>query len=294
MIIYAPKEVDLPYLGNNFYTNNNPKEIKVDNNITSVTSYKIRLKFGEHKIEVIFDENKIISDTSSMFSSCSNIMSLDLSNFNTSNVQNMNSMFAYCSGLISLDLSNFNTSNVQNMNNMFASCTYLKSLDLSNFNTSNVQKKTNIFYYCNSLEYINIFKFSGSDIFGSIPNINNIKICVGDNVTEESYSSIAGAKKSCIKLNIKFCLFTNNINYGLYNNTNIIELNKIDDCNFNYYMEYFLSFNTILYKDNKVLRMDSQKRTFDTKNILNSEKLESEDCKYIKENKTIDCNFEDS
>ena len=54
-----------------------------------------------------------------MFYGCSSLTSLDLSNFNTSNVIDMNNMFYGCSSLTSLDLSNFDTSNVLFMNYMF-------------------------------------------------------------------------------------------------------------------------------------------------------------------------------
>ena len=46
-----------------------------------------------------------------MFYRCLNLTSLDLSNFDTSNIIDMDGMFAHCSSLVSLDLSNFNTSN---------------------------------------------------------------------------------------------------------------------------------------------------------------------------------------
>ena len=48
-----------------------------------------------------------------MFYGCSSLTSLNLSNFNTNNVNNMNHMFSYCSSLTSLNLSN--THNVKDM-----------------------------------------------------------------------------------------------------------------------------------------------------------------------------------
>ena len=61
-----------------------------------------------------------------MFSNCSSLTNLDLSNFNTQNVINMNEMFSNCSSLTNLDLSNFNTQNVTDMNDMFCDCGSLK------------------------------------------------------------------------------------------------------------------------------------------------------------------------
>ena len=44
-------------------------------------------------------------------------------------------MFYDCKSLKSLDISNFNTQNVNNMSGMFYNCKSLTSLDVSNFNT---------------------------------------------------------------------------------------------------------------------------------------------------------------
>ena len=58
-----------------------------------------------------------------MFYNCSNLISLDLSHFNTSSVTDMEYMFYGCSNLISLDLSDFNTSsNSINIDSMFDNC----------------------------------------------------------------------------------------------------------------------------------------------------------------------------
>ena len=51
----------------------------------------------------------------------------------------MSDMFLHCTSLINLDLSDFNTKNVENINYMFFGCNSLKNLDLSNFNTQNLK-----------------------------------------------------------------------------------------------------------------------------------------------------------
>ena len=45
----------------------------------------------------------------------------------------MNDMFSNCTSLVSLDISNFDTTNVENMNQMFLGCSNLKFLDISGF-----------------------------------------------------------------------------------------------------------------------------------------------------------------
>lgn len=95
-----------------------------------------------------------VSNMHSMFSSCSGLTSLDLSNFNTANVTNMYSMFKSCKGLTSLDLSHFDISKITSMDSMFAYCSGLTSLDLSNFNTANVTDMSYMFNSCSKLTTI--------------------------------------------------------------------------------------------------------------------------------------------
>ena len=76
---------------------------------------------------------------------------LDVSNFNTSNVTNMSYMF-YNSQATTLDLSNFDTSKVTNMSNMFYGSTNLKTIYVSNkFNTDKVTSSSSMFSDCTKL-----------------------------------------------------------------------------------------------------------------------------------------------
>ena len=92
------------------------------------------------------------TNISGMFGFCESLTSLDLSNFDTSNVTDMSLLFQYCRNLTSLDVSKFNTSNVQNMDSMFAHCSSLTSLDISNFDMSNVKTMEFMFYNNTSLK----------------------------------------------------------------------------------------------------------------------------------------------
>ena len=88
--------------------------------------------------------NRTFEKTTSMsymFYNCSNLTSLDVSRFDTSNVTNMSYMFYNCSNLTSLDVSGFDTSKVTNMRYMFYNCSKLTSLDVSGFDTSKVTTK---------------------------------------------------------------------------------------------------------------------------------------------------------
>ena len=67
-----------------------------------------------------------------MFTNCSSLKVLNLSNFNTNNVTNMRGMFRGCFSLKELNLSNFNTNNVTNMRYMFSKCSDELKLKIRN------------------------------------------------------------------------------------------------------------------------------------------------------------------
>ena len=89
-----------------------------------------------------------------MFAECEALKVLDLSSFNTANVNNMFATFLQCSALESIDLSNFNTDNVTEMSGMFAYCSALKNINISHFNTANVKTMSMMFSECENLTTI--------------------------------------------------------------------------------------------------------------------------------------------
>lgn len=105
-----------------------------------------------------------ITDMSSMFYGCSNLTSLNLTNFNTKNVKNMNGMFGDCTHLTSLDITNFNTAKVTNMGNMFLGCSNLTSLDLTNFNTAKLTDMHGMFKGCSALTSLDLTNFNTAEV----------------------------------------------------------------------------------------------------------------------------------
>ena len=94
-----------------------------------------------------------------MFKSCTGLTSLNVSNFNTANVQSMQQMFYNCKLLTSLNVSSFNTLNVTDMSEMFFFCSSLSSISVTNFNTSKVTNMSCMFAYCSSLKSLNLSSF---------------------------------------------------------------------------------------------------------------------------------------
>ncbi len=103
-------------------------------------------------------------DVGGIFQNCSNLKNIDLTKWNTSNVKSMGQMFNGCKGLTTLNISNFNTSNVTNMSSMFSGCSGLISLDLSNFNTSNVTNMASMFGNCSELTSLDVSSFDTSKV----------------------------------------------------------------------------------------------------------------------------------
>ena len=89
-----------------------------------------------------------------MFAGCEKLTSLDVSNFNTANVDNMRSMFSNCAELGNVDVRGFKTDNVTNMSWMFAHCKKMTEIDLNSFKTSNVTDMSNMFYASDAVKTI--------------------------------------------------------------------------------------------------------------------------------------------
>lgn len=174
-------------------------------------SFRLSLKFeksGNHSVRLPYDCTDIfrelpvseivlsgidssayIENTSSMFSDCERLSSLDLSNLNTSKVADMSFMFNGCdklkninlknldtrnvtnmkgmfsqTGLEAVDLSHFDTKNVTDMSSMFLKCCELKTINLKNFNTSNVADMSEMFYSCKNLSSLDLISFDTRNV----------------------------------------------------------------------------------------------------------------------------------
>jgi len=130
-------------LGSIFNNDSYPNEIYINQIKQDIINCTYYFNQTENSAELVW--NKSVNDCRNMFYGCSSLISLNLSNFDTSNVNSMSSMFSGCSSLISLNLSNFNTSNVNSMSSMFSGCANLEYINLINFNESRLIFRAYIF-----------------------------------------------------------------------------------------------------------------------------------------------------
>ena len=126
--------------------------------------------YDEQKIKNILDLDLSNFDTSNvmnmgiMFHGMSSLTSLNLSNFDTSKVTNMQWMFFGMRSLTTLNLSSFNTANVTDMSAMFAGLPNLATLNLSSFDTSNVTNMSGMFYEASNLSVLNLSNFNTANV----------------------------------------------------------------------------------------------------------------------------------
>ena len=132
--------------------------------------------------------DKLVTSMALMFYN-SKASSIDLSNFDTSNVTNMNWMFA-SSQATTLDLSNFDTSKVTHMYEMFAD-SQATTLDLSSFNTSSITDMSYMFYRCKNLKTIYASnKFNIANVTDSDSMFDSVYNLVGGSGTVYDHSKI--------------------------------------------------------------------------------------------------------
>ena len=130
-------------------------------------------------------ESSYVDNMGWMFRNCTSLTSINLSNFYTTSATKFNRLFQNCSSLTSVDLSKFDSSKVIWFHEMFEDCISLTSIDLSNFKSINAEKMRQMFKGCIKLEFINMKNFNGSNkliegeyfsIFERVPD--NIVVCI--------------------------------------------------------------------------------------------------------------------
>ncbi len=157
-----------------------------------------------------------------MFYNCSRLTSLDLSNFNTSNVTSMARMFMDCSKLTNLNISGFNTSKVTSMDSMFYNCSSLTNLNLSNFNTSNVTNMRYIFYGCSSLTSLDLSNFNTSNVTGMYSMFAGCK-----NLTSLDLSKFNTSKVTHMNFMFNLCESLTSLDLSNFDTSNVVRMESM-------------------------------------------------------------------
>ena len=221
------------------YKNKNELEEKCDlylndKRIDFCSTYKFP-ENGKYIIKLKFKKN--IADISDIFSNCTSLISIDLSNFNTSNLNNMNNMFYNCSSLTSLNLSNFKSHNIKYMDKMFFQCSSLNSIDLSNFN-GEIEYFIMILNSCKLLKSLNLSNFNSnycdnmSNLFSKCSSLTSLNL---SNFNTNKINDMSNMFYNCSSLtSLNLSNFnTSNVNNMSYMFSNCSSLTSLDLSNFN-------------------------------------------------------------
>ena len=243
-------------------------EIKINDELIPFNYYHIFKNKGKYTIKYTF--KNYLTKTNHMFENCSSLISIDLSNFNIQNVNNMEKMFYGCSSLTSIDLSNFNTQNVTNIKYMFYGCSSLTCINLSNINSQNVTYMDSMFSGCSSLTSINL------------SNINTQNVTYMDNMFKDcsSLTSIDLSNfntQNVISMEYMFsgCLFLTSIDLSKFNTQKVTNMSgmfygcssllDIDLSNFN--TQNVTNMDSMFSGCSSLTHLDLS--NFNTKNVIN-------------------------
>lgn len=99
-----------------------------------------------------------ITNIKNMFRDCTNLKSLDVSNFNIYNVYKggIEYLFGGCSNITSINMSNWDFSKFDTFYYLFGNCRKLSEVIFTDFNTSNAEYMHYMFAYCEKLDIIPI------------------------------------------------------------------------------------------------------------------------------------------
>ena len=145
------------------YSNNPPSIVLLNGNNVSLDGNQLTNLIEEENNITLIWENKL-TNCDYMFRFLDNILEVDLSNFDASEVTSMNYMFSYCDNLISINFGKINTPKLKEIACLFEECISLPYLDLSSFNTSSLINMASLTEYCISLTSINFGNFDISQV----------------------------------------------------------------------------------------------------------------------------------
>ncbi len=165
--------------------------ITIADNVTDVRNafYSSHIK-NSIKVNTVSNSVKIIN---SMFSQCKDLISIDFSEFDFTQVGGFTSVFSQCNSLEEIIWGVFDSSKTYGFYETFSTCASLKEMtlpvlkadnfygafincyslkraDLSNVDGSTVKNVQNMFNACQSLEHVDIRNFE----FGNVTNYTNM------------------------------------------------------------------------------------------------------------------------
>ena len=216
-----------------------------------------------------FDTSNV-TNMHAMFYGMSNLTNLNLSNFDTSKVTDMAGMFANMPNLVTLNLSSFDTSKVIVMNSMFYNMSRLTALDLSNFNTPQVTDMNHMFYNTSNLTALNLSSFGTSKVknmthmFHEMSKLTTLNLSNFDTSKVTSMTEMFSGASALVSLDL-----------SNFNTSNVTDMTSMFAKTANLKNLNLVSFNTekvrnmsgMFYGSDSLTSLDLS--SFNTKNVTN-------------------------
>ena len=165
---------------------------------SSETTYKVTFRF-----------KKPLKDINLLFLGCTNLHSIDLSNFDTSELEDVFGLFAECHNLININFGNsFKENKIKSVNYMFYSCLNLEQIDLAKFNTKNVENFESMFETCEKMTSIDVSSMDTSNakkiskMFAGMTNLKKIDLTTFNTSNLEELDSLFFSCKNLEEANI--------------------------------------------------------------------------------------------
>ena len=150
-------------LNKNYFNSYPPSTILVNGNIAANTGNEIII-LEEEENNITMKWNDKLNNCLNMFSGLTNLIEVDFSNFDSTELTTISFIFFGCSNLTSVNFGNFYSPKLENMGSVFYECKSLVKIDLSNIDTSSVNIIGGMFYKCSSLISIKFGKFDTSKV----------------------------------------------------------------------------------------------------------------------------------
>ena len=173
------------------------REIITDHILSQSIDDRMRVNLSD------IDVSKV-TDFSYLFRGFDYLESIDVSNWETSQVKNCEHTFGDLKNLNEIiGLDDWNVSNVDSMNGMFYKCKTLKELNLLGWETKSLRKMRSMFSYCENLKSINgIDNFDVSkvrDAWGTFCDCKKLKC----NLSKWKFDDRKNLDISCFKMNAR-------------------------------------------------------------------------------------------
>jgi len=185
------------------------------------------------KIEIRISFYVALTSMFELFKDCTNLVEIDLSKLDASNLKDLDSAFENCPNLKYADLNLPNGQEVQSMDNAFNGCEKLENVDLSEFEPKKNVSIQNMFKNCAALNYVNMLNFHSYNFAGIFVGCLNLVININTEVNlnldiNEIINQIEQTKVECeIGPGVK-CKQCMDGKHSIY----------CDDCNEGYYIPY--------------------------------------------------------